>query len=114
MGKRSPTDTDVRRAGATASFTAADQVTDWVEVAGRFWISAQPAGGGAGAVALEFSFDGGTTAENATLPGGGANSWTVPVLLAPVAPEEPEEPGVLARLRCSAWTSGTINARVSQ
>jgi hypothetical protein len=111
MGKRSTGATDVRRSGATANFTAAEQATDWVEVAGRFWISAQPVGGGVGVVALEFSFDGGTTAENATLPSGGANGWTVPVLLAPVAPEEP---GVLARLRCSAWISGTINARVSQ
>lgn len=63
-----------------------------------------------GTAILERSFDGGTT----FLPvskdlGGTANSFTAPMTIAISEPE----PGVLYRFRCSAWTSGTINYRLS-
>jgi hypothetical protein len=63
-----------------------------------------------GTVALERSFDGGTTWLNCTKTDGTANSFTA---AASVVCEEPE-PGVLYRLNCSAYTSGTINWRLSQ
>ncbi len=102
---------DVRRGGATFAFTAVNQVSAWVRIEGQFWFAAGGDGAGVGSIALEISFDGGTTTYNATLPGGGPNSWAVPVCLAPVSPGEA---GVLHRARCSAWTSGTINGRISQ
>ncbi|NUB07020.1 hypothetical protein FW320_12650 [Azospirillum sp. Vi22] len=61
-------------------------------------------------VALERSFDGGTTWLNCTRPDGTANAFTAPVSL---VCDEPET-GVLYRLNCSAFTSGTVNWRISQ
>jgi hypothetical protein len=63
-----------------------------------------------GTVALERSFDGGTTWLNCTKSDGTANSFTSGVSL---ICEEPE-PGVLYRLNCTAFTSGAINWRLSQ
>jgi hypothetical protein len=63
-----------------------------------------------GTVALERSFDGGTTWLNCTKSDGTANSFTAPVSM---VCEEPE-PSVLYRLNCSAFTSGTVNGHLSQ
>lgn len=63
-----------------------------------------------GTVVLEKSFDGGTTWLQAYDSTGTAISYTAPknIIL-----EEPEA-GVLYRVRCSAYTSGTISYRLSR
>lgn len=63
-----------------------------------------------GAVRLERSFDGGTTWLPLTAAGIALYAWTAP---ASEIAEEPET-GVIYRLSCTAFTSGTINYRVSQ
>jgi hypothetical protein len=64
-----------------------------------------------GTVNVERSFDGGTTfvpvARDTT---GTAMSFTAPASLAVSEPER----GVLYRLNCTAWTSGSISYRLSQ
>lgn len=63
-----------------------------------------------GTVVLERSFDGGTTWLPVTTFGGAAISFTGAV----TTQDQQPEPEVLTRLRCSAYTSGTINTRISQ
>jgi hypothetical protein len=63
-----------------------------------------------GSVVLERSFDGGTTYTQASFPDG-----TTPTLTAPMSGTWNEkEKGTAYRFRCSAFTSGTINWRLSQ
>lgn len=63
-----------------------------------------------GTAVLERSFDAGTTYIPVLRPGGNtAVSYTAP---SSEVLEEPEK-GVLWRLRCSAYTSGTIDYRIS-
>lgn len=63
-----------------------------------------------GTAVLERSFDGGTNYVPVLRPGGNtAVSYTAP---SSEVLEEPE-PGVMWRLRCSAYTSGTISYRLS-
>ena len=61
-------------------------------------------------VQLERSFDGGTTWHPCTDNAGTVQTWSVPMT---IVIEEPED-GVLYRLNCTAYTSGTVNYRVSQ
>jgi len=64
-----------------------------------------------GTVAVERSFDGGTTfVPVARDTSGTAASFTAPTSLSISEPEK----GVLYRLNCSAYTSGTVNYRLSQ
>ena len=63
-----------------------------------------------GTVILERSFDGGTTFLPCAIDAAGdANAYTAPMSIVAAEPE----PGVYYRLRCSAFTSGTINYRMS-
>ena len=68
--------------------------------------------GGVGQVTLELSVDGGTTAVVCQLADGTNNLWNVPVNQ--VVANAPNEQGLLYRLRCSTYTSGTIAARLSR
>jgi hypothetical protein len=61
-------------------------------------------------VSLERSFDGGTTWLNCTRADGTANSFSA---AASLVCEEPEA-GVLYRLNCTTYTSGTVSWRLSQ
>lgn len=61
-------------------------------------------------VSLERSFDGGTTWLNCTRSDGSAGTFTAPVSLVCLEPEA----GVLYRLNCSAYTSGTVSYRLSK
>lgn len=63
-----------------------------------------------GSVQLERSFDNGTTWLPLTAAGTPLYVWTAP---ASEVCEEPEA-GVLYRLNCTAYTSGTVNYRLSQ
>lgn len=92
----------------TATFTAAGQTSPGVEMAGPFLMLAT---GGVGTVELQFSVDGGTNWNTAQLANGSPNSWAVPVNQ--VITNLPGEDGILYRLRCSAFTSGPIAARLS-
>lgn len=63
-----------------------------------------------GTVILERSFDGGTNFMPAAIDTAGTpNAYTAPMS---IVVNEPE-PGVLYRLRCSAYTSGTVTYRIS-
>ncbi len=91
-------------------------VTGAVEISGPFNLviygSAGPNGSWAGTVRLERSFDGGTTWVVAGVGGGGQQaSWNTGTDLSFVV-GEPER-GVLYRLNCTSWVSGTINWRFS-
>lgn len=60
---------------------------------------------------IERSFDGGTTWLNVSLNGSGsANSFTAGTTLTFSEPES----GVQYRVHVTAWTSGTVNWRISQ
>lgn len=64
-----------------------------------------------GTVAVERSFDGGVTyIPVARDTSGTAASFTAPTSLSISEPEK----GVLYRLNCTAYTSGTVNYRLSQ
>lgn len=63
-----------------------------------------------GSVQLKRSFDGGTTWLPITAAGTQLYAWTAP---ASEVAEEPEA-NVSYRLECTAYTSGTINYRISQ
>ena len=61
-------------------------------------------------VRLERSFDGGSTWHPCTRSDGGARQWTAPIS---IVVREPED-GVEYRLNCTAFTSGTVDYRLSQ
>lgn len=61
-------------------------------------------------VRMTRSFDGGTTWLPITAAGTSLYAWTAP---ASEAAQETEV-SVLYRLECTAWTSGTVNYRISQ
>lgn len=86
--------------GASASFAPISRRGFNVSLWGTF----------VGTARLERSFDGGTTWLPLTAAGIALYTWTAP---ASEIAEEPET-GVLYRLACTAYTSGTINYRVSQ
>jgi len=64
----------------------------------------------AGTVVAERSFDGGVTWLPFTYIDGSAPSWSAPMSTILSEPEN----GVFWRLRCSVFTSGTINWRIGQ
>lgn len=109
MARPSPTDPDLAVAVATANFTALNQTTPWMQANGPFLMIAT---GGVGEVTLEMSVDGGTTPLVCQLSNGADNLWTVPVNQ--VVSNAPNEEGLLYRLRCSAYNSGAIAARLSR
>lgn len=108
MGKPNPGATDQATQVYAGAFTATGQSAG-VLIRGKFNLALW--GTFVASLALERSFDGGTTWLNCSLDAAGSpNTLTVPVAL---IAEEPE-PGVLYRLNCSSHTSGTVNWRISQ
>jgi hypothetical protein len=107
LGKRTASAEDDVLRKSEASFTANGQSTTWQEFSGRF--NLHLAGTFVATVILERSFDGGVTAAPCTNLGA-AVSFTAPASEILEAPET----GVLYRLRCTAFTSGPISARLSQ
>lgn len=91
----------------TGSFTGTGQ-SDTVCLKGQFNVTIW--GTFVGTVHMERSFDGGTTWVDYTSPNNNAFTWTGAIS---TVGEEPEV-GVLYRLDCTAFTSGTINYRISQ
>lgn len=74
---------------------------------------AGPNGNWNATVRLERSFDGGVTWVVCGIGGGGQQAqWNTPNQDVSVVAAEPEK-GVLYRLNCTAYTSGTINYRMS-
>lgn len=108
MGKRTSTGNDEALEILSGTFTATGQSGTKV-LWGKFNVSLW--GTFVGTVQIERSFDGGVT----WLPASKDTSGTVASYTAPmtVVCEEPER-GVNFRLNCTAFTSGTINYRVSQ
>lgn len=93
----------------TGSFTATGQSGNFPPKAGRpFNVSVR--GTFVGTVQLERSFDGTNWFVASRDSAGTAAAWTAPMS---VVVEEPEA-GVLYRLNCTAYTSGTITYRMSQ
>ncbi|MFG1388793.1 hypothetical protein [Xanthobacter versatilis] len=95
-------------APVTGSFTSATNSAAFIPLAGRpFNVSVY--GTFVGTVQLKRSFDGSTwlplTAAGVTL-----YSWSAPAS----EPAEEAEFGVSYRLECTAYSSGTINYRISQ
>jgi len=82
--------------------------TAWLPFAGRFNLTLGP-DAFTGTVQVERSFDGGATAHPCTQTGA-VRLFTAP---ATEVLDEPE-PGVLYRLRCSAYSAGPIRWRLSQ
>lgn len=107
MGKQSLTDYDraqVRTQGTFGAVVAGEAAVLYRSFNVSIW------GTFVATVALERSFDGGVTWVNCSKADGTANSFTAPVSLVCLEPE----PGVLYRLNCTAFTSGTVNWRLSQ
>ena len=92
------------------TFTATGQSSSFEPLAGRpFNVSAW--GTFVGTVKLERSFDAGVTWLDCSRDSAGTTaSFTAPFS---VVVEEPEA-GVLYRLNCAAYTSGTVSYRISQ
>jgi hypothetical protein len=107
MGKLAPTGTDLSPNVITGTFTGTGQSAPGVYYGGfnfALW------GTFAGAVQIQRSFDGGVTWIGASYDGqGDIASYTLPTS---AVLNEPEH-GVLYRLSCTAFTSGTINYRLS-
>ncbi|WP_206934135.1 hypothetical protein [Roseococcus thiosulfatophilus] len=110
MAQASTTAPDRVTSRVTGTFTAADQVSPWVEMGGPFLMAAGPTG--AGSVRLEVSFDGGATAHVAGLPSGAPNLWTVPALQH--VPNVISEAGLLFRLYCVTYGGTPIPYRMSR
>jgi len=90
--------------------------TDAIQIFGPcnllIYASGGPNGAWVGTVRLERSFDGGTTWIVCGIGGAGQQAiWNTGTDISAVI-GEPEK-GVLYRLNCTAWTSGTINWRFS-
>lgn len=107
MGKPSTTSLEMGSPVLTGTFTGTGQSSS-VSFYGRFNVSLY--GTFVAAVQLERSFDGGSNwlvaSEDAA---GTAASWTSAITV--VANES--EAGVLYRLNCTAYTSGTVTYRLS-
>ena len=108
MGKRSTTANEEAVEVMTGSFAATGTSTPrglWGDFNIAIW------GTFVGTVAVERSFDGGTTfIPVARDTSGTAASFTTPTSLSISEPER----AVLYRLNCNAYTSGTISYRLSQ
>lgn len=94
---------------SSGSLGAAGQVSPAIQMEKDF--NAAIWGTFVGTAILERSFDDGVTWLPCSLNTSGDNAqYTVPASLTVYEPEG----GVRYRWRCSAWTSGTINTRISQ
>lgn len=93
----------------TGSFTATGQSASFAPVCGRSF-NVSLLGTFVASVRLERSFDGGVTWLPLTAQGISLCVWTVPVSES----WDEAEYGVLYRLNCTAYTSGTVSYRVSQ
>ncbi len=107
---------DQANAVVSRSFTGTGQSPSFL-VWGTFNVvfggSGGPNGNWNATIRIERSFDGGTTWYVAGVGGGGQQAiYNTANQDVSVTVDEPEK-GVLYRLNCSAWTSGTINFRVS-
>lgn len=107
MGKLSTTDTDLARSAASGTLTALGS-TPACALNGRFNLSIW--GAFSATVALERSFDGGATWINCSRSDGTNNSLSA----AYSGVIDEIESGVLYRLTCTGYTSGTVNWRMSQ
>lgn len=107
MGRRTSGDQDDVLRKSEAALTANGQATPWQEFSGRFNLHLE--GPFVGTVVVDRSFNGGTSFASLTNLGA-AVSFTGPASEILEAPEA----GVLYRLRCTAFTSGPIQARLSQ
>lgn len=93
----------------TAACTGAAQGTAWFRpVTGRRF-NIDVSGTFVATVAVERSFDDGATARAVTV-----NGTAITRTAAASESLSEDENGVLYRLRCTAWTSGTVNLRISQ
>jgi hypothetical protein len=107
---------DQANAVVAGSFTATGHsasflVTGWFNVS--VYGSSGPNGSWSGTVQLERSFDGGTTWIVAGVGRSGTqNVWSTANTDASITAFEPEK-GMLYRLDCTTYTSGTINYRLS-
>lgn len=109
MGKSALTTADLAGIIATAAFTASGQATTAVELFGSF--NMDISGTFVGTVQMERSFNGGASFNAVAEDGAGtAAAYTAPVSLT----AKEIERGTLYRLRCTAYTSGTANVRLSQ
>lgn len=106
-GKPCTTCTDQATTLTSGTFTGTGNGTSTVFV-GQF--NLELSGTWAGTVVLERSFDGGTTFVSAAMDTTGtAATYTANVSIVVFE----SEPGVIYRVRCSAYTSGTIAYRLS-
>ena len=95
---------------ASGTFTATGQSAA-VEIYGKANILID---GGVGTVAVERSFDDGVTWTVISRDSAGNPASYVMATLAFNGVVDEPEPGVLYRLNCTAYTSGTITFRISQ
>lgn len=117
MAKGSAAGTDLANVILTGTFTATGQsLSTGLMGYYNFFVWGTPLSGGlsgsfSGTVQLEKSFDGGTTWIPASLDtAGDAAAYTSAVSVTGLE----IEPGMLYRVDCTAYTSGTINYRLSQ
>ena len=95
----------------TSTFTATGASASFTPIYGRdFNVSIEPSTSFVGSVQLERQFAGESTWNQLTAAGTQLYVWTAP---ASETASEPEV-GVVYRLHCTAWTSGTISYRISQ
>jgi hypothetical protein len=114
---QTPPAKDQANAVVAGSFTGTGQSAMFLSGASTFNIliygSGGPNGSWSATVQLERSFDGGTTWAVAGVGGDGTQAvYSTPNKDVSVLASEPEK-GVLYRLDCTAYTSGTINYRLS-
>jgi hypothetical protein len=108
MGKLSTTGSELAQTVSSAAVTSAAVIGTPIALLGKFNLAIW--GVFVGTVVLEKSFDGGATfIQCINRQTQTAVSFTAP---AAMSFDEPE-PGVLYQLRCSAFTSGTVNGRLS-
>lgn len=107
-GKPTSTSSDRAIVLITKAFTATG-TSDSAVFRGQF--DAALWGTFVGTAQLQQSFDGGTTWIPVSIDSSGSPaSYTAPVAVTAFEPED----GVLYRWECTAYTSGTINARISK
>lgn len=113
---QSPAGADLASAVVTGTFTAAGQSASfsfWGPFNVVIYGSNGPNGNWNATVRLERSFDGGTTWVVCGIGGAGQQAiWNTANQDVSVVAGEPER-GVAYRLNCTAYTSGTINYRLS-
>lgn len=98
-------------APVTGSFTAAGQASAAFAPMPGVPFDFDLNGVFAATVALQRSFDGGTTWNTVALPSSGAPLSTTSSVSSSYVENEG---GVVYRFQCTAWTSGTVTYRLSQ